>query len=38
MFVLAAVVSFLLLLLAGSGLYVAQYSSDELINMGVQEK
>jgi hypothetical protein len=38
MFALAAVVSFLLLVLAGSNLFVAQYNSDELSNMGVQEK
>jgi hypothetical protein len=38
MFVFAAVVSVLLLVLAGSDLFVAQYNSDELNNMGVQEK
>lgn len=38
MFALAAVVSFLLLVLAGSNLFVAQFNSDELSNMGVQEK
>lgn len=38
MFVLAVVVTLLLLALAGSGLFVAQYSPDELSNMGVQEK
>ena len=36
MFLLAAVVSFLLLALAGSDLFVAQYNSDELSNMGIQ--
>ncbi len=38
MFVLAAVVALLLLALAGSELFVAQYNSDELSNMGVQEQ
>ena len=38
MFVLAAVVIILLLALAGSDMYVAQYSPDELSNMGVQEQ
>ncbi len=38
MFVLAAVVAILLLVLAGSELFVAQYNSDELSNMGVQEQ
>jgi hypothetical protein len=38
MFVLAAVVIVLLLALAGSDLFVAQYSPDELSNMGVQEQ
>jgi hypothetical protein len=38
MFVLAAVIFILLLVLAGSDLFVAQYNSDELNNMGVQEK
>ena len=38
MFVLAVVVTLLLLALAGSDLFVAQYSPDELSNMGVQEK
>ncbi len=38
MFILAAVVSFLLLVLAASDLFVAQYNSDELSNMGIQEK
>ncbi len=37
MFVLAVVVTMLLLVLAGSDLFVAQYSPDELSNMGVQE-
>ena len=38
MFVVAAVVALLLLVLAGSELFVAQYNSDELSNMGVQEQ
>ena len=38
MFVFAAVVVVLLLALAGSDLFVAQYSQDELSNMGVQEQ
>jgi hypothetical protein len=38
MFVLAAVVVVLLLALAGSDMYVAQYSQDELSNMGVHEQ
>ena len=38
MFVIAAVMSVLLLALAGSDLFVSQYNSDELSNMGVQEK
>jgi len=38
MFVFAAVVCVLLLALAGSGLFLAQYDSDELNDMGVQEK
>jgi len=38
MFVLAAVVIVLLLALAGSDMFVAQYSPDELSNMGVQEQ
>ena len=38
MFVLAAVVVILLLALAGSDMYVAQYSQDELSNMGVHEQ
>jgi len=38
MFIFAAVVSCLLLALAGSDLFVAQYNSDELSNMGIQEK
>ena len=38
MFVFAAVVVVLLLALAGSDLYVALYSQDELSNMGVQEQ
>jgi hypothetical protein len=38
MFILAAVVVMLLLVLAGADLFVAQYNSDELSNMGVQEQ
>lgn len=38
MLVLAAVVAVLLLALAGSDLFVSQYSQDELSNMGVQEQ
>ena len=38
MFIVAAIVSFLLLALAGSDLFVAQYNSDELSNMGIQER
>ncbi len=38
MFVVAAVVALLLLALAGSELFVAQYNSEELSNMGVQEQ
>jgi hypothetical protein len=38
MFVFAAAVVVLLLALAGSDLFVAQYSPDELSSMGVQEQ
>jgi hypothetical protein len=38
MFVLAAVVTLLLLALAGSDLYVSQHNTDELSKMGVQEQ
>ncbi len=38
MFVFAVVVIVLLLILAGADLFVAQYSPDELSNMGVQEQ
>lgn len=38
MFVLATVVIVLLLALAGSDMFVAQYSPDELSNMGVEEQ
>jgi hypothetical protein len=38
LFVLAMVAVLLLLVLAGADLFVAQYNSDELSNMGVQEK
>jgi hypothetical protein len=37
-FILAVVVVLLLLVLAGADLFVAQYNSDELSNMGVQER
>jgi hypothetical protein len=36
--ILVAVVILLLLVLAGADLFVAQYNSDELSNMGVQER
>ena len=36
--ILAVVVAILLLALAGSGLFVAQDSPEELSNMGVQEQ
>ena len=38
MFALAIVVAVLLLALAGSEMFVSQYSPEELSNMGVQEK
>ena len=38
LFVLAVVVVLLLLVLAGADLFVAQYNSEELSNMGVQER
>jgi len=38
LFVLAVVVILLLLVLAGADLFVSQYNSDELSNMGVQEQ
>ena len=38
MFALAIVVAVLLLALAGSELFISQYSPEELINMGVQEQ
>ena len=38
MFVVTAVGALLLLALAGSELFVAQYNADELSNMGVQEQ
>jgi hypothetical protein len=38
MFVLAVVATILLLALAGSDLFVAQFSPDELSSMGVQEQ
>lgn len=38
MFVFAVVVVVLLLVLASADLFVAQYSPDELSNMGVQEQ
>ncbi len=38
MFAIAAVISILLLALAGSDVFVSQYNSEELSSMGVQEK
>ena len=38
LFVLAVVVILFLLVLAGADLFVSQYNSDELSNMGVQEQ
>lgn len=38
MFAVAAVISILLLALAGSDVFVSSYNSEELSNMGVQEK
>jgi len=38
LFLLAGVVVLLLFALAGADLFVAQYNSDELSNMGVQEE
>jgi hypothetical protein len=38
LFIVAVVVVLLLLVLAGVDLYVAQFNSDELSNMGVQEQ
>jgi hypothetical protein len=38
MFAIAAVMSVLLLALAGSDVFVSQYNPEELSNMGVQEK
>jgi hypothetical protein len=38
MFAVAAVISLLLLALAGSDVFVSQYSPEELSSMGVQEK
>jgi len=38
MFAVAAVIALLLLALAGSDVFVSQYDSEELSNMGVQEK
>ena len=38
MFAVAAVISFLLFALAGSEVFVSSYNSEELSNMGVQEK
>lgn len=38
MFIIAAIASALLLLLAGSNLFVDQYDPDELSNMGIQQK
>jgi hypothetical protein len=38
LFIFAVVVVLLLLVLAGADLFVSQYNSDELSNMGVQQK
>jgi len=38
MFVLAAAIVLLLLALAGSSMFVEQYSQEELSNMGVHEQ
>ncbi len=38
MFILAVAAVLLLLVLAGVDLFVAQYSQEELSNMGVQEQ
>ena len=38
MFALAAAVTVLLFVLAGSDLFVSQYNPDELSNMGVQQR
>jgi len=38
MFVIATIVCIFLFTLAGSNLFVAQYDSDELRSMGVEEK
>jgi hypothetical protein len=38
MFAVAAVITLLLLALAGSDVFVSQYDSEELSSMGVQEK
>jgi len=37
MFIVAAIISFLCLALAGSDLFVSQFNPDELSNMGVQQ-
>jgi hypothetical protein len=38
MFIVAALISLLWLVLAGSDLFVSQYNPDELSNMGVQQQ
>jgi hypothetical protein len=38
LFILAVVVVLVLLALAGADLFIAQYNSDELSNMGVQKQ
>ncbi len=38
MFILAAVICMLLLILAGSNMFVAEYNPEELSNMGIQQK
>lgn len=38
MFAVAAVITLVLLALAGSDVFVSQYNSEELSNMGVQKQ
>ncbi len=38
MFIISAIVSTLLLFLAGSNFFVDQYDPDELSNMGIQQR
>jgi len=37
MYILAAIVAVLLIVLAGAELYLAQFNADELSNMGVEK-